>query len=719
MILRAYLSRACTGGVIAGLVSVFALFAGMDSAGAVSPPSPVARQPETYRPRELTPEVAKVKAVGEILNDNYAKARIYAEIAQDSAITGLLDWRETLFVDHDGAFERIKAFIEQHPDWPATDTMRARAERSLDDWPRPAETVLAFFENKPPLTVTGKLVFADALKSVGRVAEATDIIRKLYHDEELSAALETRILKKWGSDLSASDEEERLAQRIYAQDLSGALRAAKRIGPGEEKMAKAAISLAKGQRDGLKLYEKLPETMKSQLPVLYGLTRYYRLADKEDLARKTALSAVSVTGRGYNASVWWEEKRVLVRDTIAKKDPSLYREAYEIARSHGNDGGLALVEGEFLSGWIALQFLKDPSTALPHFIALAEGNDRPVNISQGEYWAGRAYDAMGKREDAAKHYQRAGAHPATFYGQLARDRLGWVRVPDSVALSGEARVDALASLERSELFRATRLIAATKRTQFLPMFLQATMRQAKTYDEKVALVQWVSSSGLPHYALRLAKATSLEGIELGQQSFPAPNLDHVPLTEQPELALIYGIIRQESEFNPKAQSHVGARGLMQIMPKTARGLSRNYQADYDLVRLVKDPAYNVQLGSALLHELLTTFDGSYAMVIAAYNAGPAPVYRWIKQFGDPRKGEIDMLDWIEMIPYSETRAYVKRVMENVNVYRARFKEQEQQHREPDADALVAATQRDTKGDLQRQASCGFVNDPVSDASLCR
>ena len=158
---------------------------------------------------------------------------------------------------------------------------------------------------------------------------------------------------------------------------------------------------------------------------------------------------------------------------------------------------------------------------------------------------------------------------------------------------------------------------------------------------------------------------------------------------------------------------------MQIMPKTARGLSRNYQADYDLVRLVKDPAYNVQLGSALLHELLTTFDGSYAMVIAAYNAGPAPVYRWIKQFGDPRKGEIDMLDWIEMIPYSETRAYVKRVMENVNVYRARFKEQEQQHREPDADALVAGTQRDTKGDLQRQASCGFVNDPVSDASLCR
>ncbi|WP_137387795.1 transglycosylase SLT domain-containing protein [Rhodoligotrophos defluvii] len=712
MVLRACLLRACNGGVVAGIAVGILVSAGVSPAPAQPAAEVRLLNPAIYRPAEITPEVARVKAVGDILSDNYDSARVYAGIANDSAITALLDWRETMFAGDESAFDRISAFVAKHPDWPASERMRAQAERSLRKWPRPAEMVLAYFELEPPITVSGKLALAAALRQAGRMGEATDLVRTLWQEEELSASLEDEVLKDYGAVLTADEHKARLAQRIYDRDLPGALRAAKRLDGNAETFAKAAISLAKGHREGFKLYEKLPESAKNQLPMRYALTRYYRLTDKEALARKVALSAKPGTGKDDNPGAWWEEKRILVRDALGERREELYRQAYELASSHGNDAGLPFVEGEFLSGWIALRFLKEPERALPHFKALAAGNPRPVNISQGEYWAGRSYDALGQPAEALKHYRRAGAHPTTFYGQLARDRLGWPRVPDSIVNGGHPRLDALVSLENSDLFRATRLIAAAGRSDVLPMFLQAVMRQTTTNEQKAAFVHWVSRMGWPHYALRLAKAVSIEGVDLGQQAFPAPVFHHEPLTEQPEIALIYGVIRQESEFNPKAESHAGARGLMQIMPKTARGLSRNYQTVYDLTRLVSDPDYNVQLGSALLHELLNTFDGVYALAIAAYNAGPAPVYRWMEQHGDPRKGEVDLLDWIEMIPYTETRNYVKRVMENMNVYRAHFRKEE-------PDTLFVGLQRSLKGDLQRQAGCEVVSHAGTGESVCR
>ncbi|MGF7161961.1 soluble lytic murein transglycosylase [Rhodoligotrophos appendicifer] len=667
-------------------------------AEAVAPPSPILTHPEIYQPRELTPEIARIKATGEVLRDNFEMARVYQTIAQDPVVSGLLAWRETLFVDHDGAFEEITRFLNEHPGWPAADAMRTRAEKALWQWTRTPETVTEFFKTRAPKTISGKLALARAQRALGKTEVAAKLIREMWQSETLSASLEETILKAEEGTLTETDHKARFARRIYAGDLSGALRAGKRISKDHEKIAKAALSLSKGHKEGLKLYNKLPASAKSQAAMRYAMARYQRLTDKEDEARKTALAVKPSDSGSFDAEAWWEEKRQLIRHALKQNGGTAWREAYQLASTHGNDSGLPFVEGEFLSGWIALRFLKEPEKALPHFVTLSKGNDRPVNISQGEYWAGRSYDAMGQPAEASKHYALAGGHPETFYGQLARDRLGWPRVADTVALGSSATVDSLAQLDKDEVFQAARLVASAGREDLLPMFFGALMKKAQTREQKSAIAGLVSRMGWPHVAVRLAKAEAQDGIDLGAETFPTPVYAHDHLTAAPEPALVYGVIRQESEFNPKAESHAGARGLMQIMPNTAKGLSRNYKADYDLPRLVTDPDYNVQLGSALLHELLRTFDGSYAMVLAAYNAGPSPVNRWIEEYGDPRKGEIDLLDWIELIPFSETRNYVKRVMENVNVYRARFREER-------PDTLFVGLQRSLKGDLQRQASC--------------
>ena len=667
-------------------------------AGAVPPPKDVLLNPRIYTPAEVPAEVARVKAVNEILEDRYANALPYEEKAQDPAVTAIRKWRQTMFADPASAFEQVNAFLAAYPGWPSADKMRARAERSLGRFPQPADKVLGFFKDKPPQTVTGKLALAEAERSRGRPLAAQRIVRGVWTVDALGEELEAEILRKHGKLLRKRDHEARFAKRLYELDLPGALRVAKLLDEGADKVARAVAGLARGTKEGFSLYQKLSDEQKALLPVKYALTRYYRLSDKESQARAVALAANPHAGKWYDAERWWEEKRVLVRHALRQRDRKLAREAYEIASQHGHDGGLPFVEGEFLAGWIALRFLKEPERSVPHFKRLAAGNKRPVNIAQGEYWAGRAYDAMGQPAEAARHYARAGAHSTTFYGQLARDRLGWPRVAETVTTSGQARIDALATLDDNLLFRAARLIAQARRGDFLPLFFNAVMRQVPGPDGKAAVIQWAWSAGYPHVALRLAKAASLDGVALGQLMFPAPVWQHKALTPEPEPALVYGVIRQESEFNPRAQSHAGARGLMQIMPNTAKGLSRNYNADFDLARLLTDSAYNVQLGSALLHELLNTFDGFYVLVLAAYNTGPGHVYRWIKEFGDPRNDEIDLLDWIEMIPFTETRNYVKRVMENVNVYRARFGQER-------PDRLFVGLQRSQKGDLEQQAAC--------------
>ena len=368
-------------------------------------------------------------------------------------------------------------------------------------------------------------------------------------------------------------------------------------------------------------------------------------------------------------SHWWGELALAARE--AMKDGS-YRVAYRLVSDTGLTEGAEFAEAEFMAGWIALRFLHDPAKALSHFRHLATGVTRPISLGRAYYWAGRAYEAQGKPADAAREYRRAAENPETFYGQLAltrlqpAPRLHLKETPANVA-------GAHAAYEKDDLTHAIRILADLGEERFVRLF---AVHDADIHPE-AGHVELLASDlvrlGFRDIAVRVAKTASYNGVDLLAYSHPVIALPgYRGPGSAPDNALVLGLIRQETEFNDDAVSRVGARGIMQLMPSTARRMARLAGLPYRHAGLTTDTHYNIQLGMTELSTDLSDWNGSYILAAAAYNAGGGNVKRWIATYGDPRSSSVDPIDWIEQIPYSETRNYVQRVIENTEVYRNRL-----------------------------------------------
>jgi soluble lytic murein transglycosylase len=360
--------------------------------------------------------------------------------------------------------------------------------------------------------------------------------------------------------------------------------------------------------------------------------------------------------------LWWNERAVQVRRALANGEASA---AYKLASNNGLSRGAAYADAEFLSGWIALRFLGDAADALKHFQTLHDNVSYPVSLARGAYWAGRAAEALGDEETSQTWYKEAVSYPTTFYGQMARLRLEDLSVPTDPPVSIE---DAKA-FAADELVRAARYVAhSTDRTLFRSFILRLVDR-AQTPAEHRLISALADHEGYPEVAVAASKASARKGVILIDNAYPKRTMPAGANTIEPELAL--AIMRQESAFDARAVSSAGARGLMQLISPTAQGVAKVLKLPFDRDRLTQDPDYNIRLGTRYLGDLVDQFGGSYVLAIAAYNAGPARVRSWSRNGGDPRKGALDIVDWIEMIPLSETRDYVQRVIENLEVYRAR------------------------------------------------
>jgi len=360
---------------------------------------------------------------------------------------------------------------------------------------------------------------------------------------------------------------------------------------------------------------------------------------------------------------WWLERQIQARKLLRKGHIS---EAYHLVSNHGLKSGGKFAQAEYLSGWISLRFLHDYDVAKKHFERLYNNVSFPISRSRGAYWLGRTHAILDEKKEAEYWYTEATRFPSTFYGQVALNELGHTDMPP-IRKTAPARAETKIRLDNAEMVLIVKHLAELGQAKRSRPFLIKLTEQAKGKPEYAYYARLATEIGRPDYAVTVAKRASQLGTELTDISWPT--ITALPPSPAIEVPLILAITRQESAFATDAVSRAGARGLMQLMPATARAVSRKLKVSYSKAKLTENPEYNTLLGSTYLGGLINRFDGSYILAIASYNAGASRVNRWVREWGDPRTGDIDVIDWIELIPFSETRNYVQRVLENLQMYR--------------------------------------------------
>jgi soluble lytic murein transglycosylase len=613
-----------------------------------------------------------VRAIELALKGHFSDAGPLAQRSGDEAAVKLV---ELLYLrDHwdDAGYSRIMNFLNAAPKWPLADMLMKRAEQSLYKNREPADRVLAHFAKRQPISIEGRLALARANISSGNSQAARDLIKKVWSDPTVDAAFEKSIASEFGALLSADDHKKRVWQMVYAQETNAAIRNSKRLGSDYQNAAKVAQELLRNVAGADKKYNKLPAAMREQLAMKYALVRYLRKLERYSKARTILATVPADAAVGAGADAWWVERRIIVRHSVGVERRDTVKAAYQIAKAHGSATGPNAVEGEFLAGWIALRWLKDPEKALGHFAKLEKIAESRTEKARAQYWLGRSYGDLGDKAKAREVYGRAAEHSTIYYGQLAREKIGLGKVP-KVIKGGQPSASAKASVERDEVVRAFNLMVKANGTASLGMFVWPLASRFSSVDEMNAVAALVKRHGNTTMALRLAKAAGQYDVDIDDWGYPTkaiPNWKPVGIVV--EHALVYGLSRQESEFDPRAGSKAGAQGLMQIMPGTAKLITKQHGLPYAPAKLLGDPAYNVKLGAAHLGDLIDDYKGSYVLTLVAYNAGPRRVREWLAEYGDPRSGTVDPIDWVESIPFQETRQYVQKVLQNTHVYRARL-----------------------------------------------
>lgn len=622
-------------------------------------------------PAEAANAIA-VAAIKEALRGKFNEAGALASRSGDDAAVKLV---ELLYLkDHgkDVGFQRIRIFQEAAPKWPLSETLKKRAEQSLFQDPESPEAVIAYFNSSETLTAEGHAAHARALYQIGQTDAGKAQLRRAWMKVDMEADVEKKIASEFGSQLTSSDHKARLGRLIYGQQSAAAARHAKRLGADQQKVAQVAQVLLRGTGGAEKAYNNLPSSLRNELPLRYALARLYRKQEKFGKARSILLNAPATTAELGDPSAWFDERRIIARRSIGPYNKDTWKQAYQIASRHGITSGDDLPDAEFLAGWIALRYVRNTDAALNHFAGLQKAATSRTDKARAGYWLGRTYLAIGDKGTAQKHFKSAAQHSTIYYGQLAREYVGLGGTPEEIE-SGESSSAAEARVASDEVMRAMRLMHQASGKTNLHMFLYSIASRFKSVDEMNAAANTVHGLGGTYLALKLAKAAGQFKVDIDSWGYPLRGLPDWKQVGKPvEKALVFGLSRQESEFNATAGSHVGAQGLMQIMPATARLIARQHKLPYRAGMLTSDPTLNVKMGAAHLGDLIAKYNGSYVLTLVAYNAGPRRSSEWTEQFGDIRSGEVDAVDWVENIPFQETRQYVQKVMQNLHIYRSRL-----------------------------------------------
>lgn len=612
-----------------------------------------------------TPAVAQqADPIAAIRADRWADAQLAASTYADPVASKLVTYYR-LLTPGAATADEITDFMAQSPDWPNQALLERRRQEAIATEPDLASTLAQCARNK--LTLPQAMVHcAEALADAGRHAEAAEEARRAWI---AGVSDEAGFLRRWSGALRPDDQWERF-QRLASQDAAAAARQIPRLDPTRRAAAETRLALQHDAPNAETLAATLPSALRRDPGIVLDHAKWLRHADRPaDAAAfwQRAGEAAQADAPADQLAGFWIERNLLARRLLHDGDAA---GAYALADQHGRITPEQALDAEFLAGFIALRRLKDPAAATRHFMTLASLSNAAITQARAHYWLGRAAAASG--QDPKPEYERAAAWPTTFYGQLAAvalgdDAAGLAHRIDAIHDPSYTRDQVLAFTDR-EVVRAAAMLVAWNDPHRARPFLLRMDELAPDPADRALTARLALRLGLPDTAVFVARRMGRDGLVLPEAGWPiAAEPPDGPV--DPYLAL--GLIRQESSFDIGAVSPSGARGLMQLMPFTAQAVAKQIGTPTSLPTLTSDPAHNMRLGTAYLREMLDRFDNSLPLAVAAYNAGPHRVDQWLTENGDPRVGPIDMLDWIELIPFNETRNYVQRVLENVVIYRAR------------------------------------------------
>jgi soluble lytic murein transglycosylase len=576
----------------------------------------------------------------------------------------LVSWMLYRTQNSGASFEDITQFIKKNPDWPDIPLLQQRAEEALSI-NTPKSTILAWFSSFPPVTPDGMKFYAEAKASQDTLSakeqeEITSLFRQAWAKANFGNKDESDFLADHRDILRPADYQARIDNLLWQGKIKQAKELFWTVDKPHRTLYETRIHLMENKKNASVMLHMVPRALQRDPGLLYEQIAWHER--KGNTGKVRELLRAAPNNPPYPAK-WWDIKNNHIRLLLKERQ---YKTAYALSYKHGNNKGEDFAEAEWLSGWIALRFLGDARSAYKHFYALYQGTQYPVSKARGAYWAGRASEKNSNHDIATKWYRVASQYPDSYYGQLSLlklDKKRALNLPPSPAPTVQDKEQ----YKRNELIQAASLLLDSKQPDLARKMVLRAVVTAKTPGEVALITEFGQSMRFYDLSVEAGKQAARRGTIVTRTSYPT--LKTLPNSSL-ENSFPLAIIRQESSFDSNAQSPAGALGLMQLMPATAAMLAKELDVRYDRSQLAT-PSYNMKLGTHYLQKLINTFDGSYILAIAAYNGGQGNVRKWIRDYGDPRQARSleEVIDWIELIPFSETRNYTQRVLENLQIYR--------------------------------------------------
>ncbi len=632
----------------------------------------------------LVPVIDDSDVMAHVRADRGAAAAAAAARYADPVAARLVTYFRLLAPGAAGTAE-IAAFIQASPDWPLQASLGRRRDEALASEPDDA-LVARECAREPPRPAAALLHCATTFARIGRPTEVATMTRRAWVAGVTEAggtepAWEQAFLLERGAVLTPSDHSARFARLLAAdaprqpaalrQQQEALQRQIARLSKAEIPLAEARLAVRRDDPQAPRLLAALGDKARQDPELFLDQAQALRRAGRDEAALawwSTSGTPAEKAAVAERRPVFWAERQQLARRRLRDGDAA---GAYALVAGHAQSAAEPAVDAEFLAGFIALRRMNDPPRALGHFRRLAALSKAAITQGRAQYWIGRAEAAAGHADAASAAYAEGARWPNTFYGQLAALTLGEAALALRIVAAGDPPADPARAMEvaRRELARAATLLVQWGEARRAQSFLLRLDEVAPDPADRVLVANLATKLALPETAVALARKAGRDGVLLMDSGWPQPVVP--PPGPVPEVALVLGVIRQESSFDSTTISPVGARGLMQIMPATGAQTARKLGLPASVPALVLDPAYNMRIGAAYLRDLSDQFGGAVPLIVAGYNAGPGRVAEWLRANGDPRLGEADMIDWIELIPFAETRNYVQRVIENQVIYRAR------------------------------------------------
>ena len=610
-------------------------------------------------------EYAK-QAIRFMEKSNWKDAKNTAKKARAQSIYDFIVWRHLLTSGNKATFSEYKRFIERIKDYPRFDRIKYLAEHKMNLQNQSPKEIINWFSNNEPLSGYGKMVLGESLIKIGKSGEGIKLIKEGFINADLSTNDLKYFRKKFKNILDTSDYINR-ADHYAWEGKNWDLKRIIRYLPSEYQLLYTArqilISRGYGVDEAIK---KVPNNLKNDAGLKYDRLKWRRKKGRVDSSLEILNNIKNTKEYLVRPDKWWKERSIIGRSLIYKKK---YKSAYRIVSNHAMTEGADYAEAEWMSGWIALSFLNDAKQAENHFLNFYKNVSYPISLSRGAYWLGKTYEKNGDIENSNKWFFEGSKYLTTYYGQLSHMK---------VKPQEKFELDKLMYIEDDyeQEFYSKKLVAIVdlldylNKDKYTKHILRFLANDNVEKGSEALAAKLASDISRFDFAIQVSKIASYQKRFHNQFNYPIMSVPKfVGGRKIPDPALILSIIRQESEFDTSARSRVGAQGLMQLMPYTAKTVSKQAKLGYSKSKLTTDPEYNINLGSHYIAGLINQYKGSYPFATAAYNAGPKRVKYWKKINKDPQKKQVDYVDWVELIKFKETRNYVQRVLENYNVYR--------------------------------------------------